>query len=163
MVLETAGADAAQMEVLELCDRLYGGLPESDRLLRMVFARVGFLQPQLFRRSPAAALAFLHAHPEVSALLLREVGARREEDFYPPGVAAGSGGMGMGMAGGGPGSGGPHHPHAHHHHNNPNYPNHPSQLFPPMERPVAAWAAVPGGRPPPPHYEPGRLARAHRW
>ncbi|RYP93497.1 hypothetical protein DL770_000381 [Monosporascus sp. CRB-9-2] len=81
-MLETAGADAAQIEVLEpVCWKLYQGLPESDRLLRMVFARVGFLQPHLFRRAPRETLEFLHAHPEVSAIVLREMGARREEDL----------------------------------------------------------------------------------
>lgn len=104
-MLETAGADAAQVEVLRLCDRLYGGVPESDRLLRMVFARVGFLQPHLFRRAPRRTLDFLHGHPEVSALLLREMGARREEDIGNSGLPVG-------------------HPSY-----NYNYP------FPPMERP----------------------------
>ncbi|RYP06975.1 hypothetical protein DL764_002798 [Monosporascus ibericus] len=80
-MLETAGADAAQIEVLEpVCWKLYQGLPESDRLLRMIFARVGYLQANLFRRAPRETLEFLHAHPEVSALVLREMGARREED-----------------------------------------------------------------------------------
>ncbi|RYP56540.1 hypothetical protein DL771_011859 [Monosporascus sp. 5C6A] len=80
-MLETAGADAAQIEVLELCRKLYQGLPESDRLLRMIFARIGYLQPHLFRRAAHETLEFLHAHPEVSALVLREMGARREEDL----------------------------------------------------------------------------------
>ncbi|RYP34975.1 hypothetical protein DL767_004052 [Monosporascus sp. MG133] len=80
-MLETAGADAAQIEVLELCWKLYQGLPESDRLLRMIFSRVGYLQQHLFRRAPRETLEFLHAHPEVSALVLREMGARREEDL----------------------------------------------------------------------------------
>ncbi|RYP23322.1 hypothetical protein DL765_001231 [Monosporascus sp. GIB2] len=80
-MLETAGTDAAQIEVLKLCWKLYQGLPESDQLLRMIFARVGYLQAHLFRRRPRETLEFLHAHPEVSALVLREMGARREEDL----------------------------------------------------------------------------------
>ncbi|KAI1780002.1 hypothetical protein F4818DRAFT_161723 [Hypoxylon cercidicola] len=76
--LETAGADAAQAEVLRLCARLYEGLPESDALLRMVFARVGFLHPHLWRGSPDATAAFFHAHPEVAALMFRETLVRRE-------------------------------------------------------------------------------------
>ncbi|RYO87015.1 hypothetical protein DL766_005277 [Monosporascus sp. MC13-8B] len=79
-MLETAGTDAAQIEVLKLCWKLYQGLPESDQLLRMIFARVGYLQAHLFRRRPRETLEFLHAHPEVSALILREMGVRREED-----------------------------------------------------------------------------------
>ncbi|XXG94670.1 hypothetical protein Hte_000927 [Hypoxylon texense] len=76
--LEAAGADAAQAEVLRLCARLYQGLPESDPLLRMVLARVGFLSPHLWRRAPGGTADFLHAHPEVSALMFRETLARRE-------------------------------------------------------------------------------------
>ena len=79
-MLEVAGPDAAQPAVLRLCARLYDGVPESDRLLRMIFARVGFLQPHLFRRDASGTLEFLHANPEVSALMLKEMGARREED-----------------------------------------------------------------------------------
>ena len=44
-MLESAGTDAAVPQVLFLCKRLWEGLPESDPLLKMVFARVGFLQP----------------------------------------------------------------------------------------------------------------------
>jgi hypothetical protein len=79
-MLESAGADAAQADVLYLCARLYQGLPESDSLLKMIFARMGFLQPHLFRRIPKETLEFLHEHPEVSALILKEMGSRREED-----------------------------------------------------------------------------------
>lgn len=82
-MLESAGADAAQPQVLEMCDKLYQGLPETDELLRMVFARVGFLQPVLWRNVPAETSDFLLGHPEVSALILKETVARRELD---PGV-----------------------------------------------------------------------------
>ncbi|KAG7125804.1 Proline iminopeptidase aneH like protein [Verticillium longisporum] len=40
-MLETAGGDAATPEVLRLCAALYAGVPESDLLLKMVFARIG--------------------------------------------------------------------------------------------------------------------------
>ncbi|KAI1382220.1 hypothetical protein F4677DRAFT_19065 [Hypoxylon crocopeplum] len=80
-MLETAGADAAQAEVLRLCYKLYQGLPETDALLRMVYARVGFLNPRLWRRAPDDTADFFHAHPEVSALMFRETLARREEDY----------------------------------------------------------------------------------
>ncbi|KAK3498626.1 hypothetical protein B0T13DRAFT_271539 [Neurospora crassa] len=50
-MLESAGTDAAVPQVLFLCKRLWEGLPESDPLLKMVFARVGFLQPWRSRSS----------------------------------------------------------------------------------------------------------------
>lgn len=50
-MLESAGTDAAVPQVLFLCKRLWEGLPESDPLLKMVFARVGFLQPWRNRSS----------------------------------------------------------------------------------------------------------------
>ncbi|KAK3300943.1 uncharacterized protein B0H64DRAFT_27470 [Chaetomium fimeti] len=77
-MLETAGSDAAVAEVLFLCRKLYDGLPESDPLLKMVFARVGFLQP--WRRAEREAADFLAANPEIAPLLLREMAARREDD-----------------------------------------------------------------------------------
>ncbi|KAI1143450.1 hypothetical protein F5Y05DRAFT_153385 [Hypoxylon sp. FL0543] len=79
-MLETAGADAAQVEVLRLCYKLYEGLPESDPLLRMIFARVGFLNTHLWRRYPDETAEFFHAHPEVSALMFKETLVRREEE-----------------------------------------------------------------------------------
>ncbi|KAK3898148.1 hypothetical protein C8A05DRAFT_38274 [Staphylotrichum tortipilum] len=77
-MLETAGSDAAVAEVLFLCRKLYEGLPEHDPLLKMVFARVGFLQP--WRRAERAANEFLIGNPEIAPLLLREMAARREDD-----------------------------------------------------------------------------------
>ncbi|KAI0889946.1 uncharacterized protein GGS22DRAFT_6412 [Annulohypoxylon maeteangense] len=79
-MLETAGPDAAHIEVLRLCQKLYEGLPESDRLLRMIFARVGFLNTYLWRRAHDATAEFFHAHPEVSALMFKETLVRREEE-----------------------------------------------------------------------------------
>jgi hypothetical protein len=108
-MLETAGSDAAVFEVLCLCRKLYDGLPESDPLLKMVFARVGFLQP--WRRAPRETDDFLMANPEIAPLLLREMAARREDDVngraLPSMVRpwhAGIGGVGGPFAGGvGPG------------------------------------------------------------
>ncbi|KAK6206087.1 hypothetical protein LQW54_007922 [Pestalotiopsis sp. IQ-011] len=77
-MLESAGADAAQVKVLELCSKLYEGLSESDPLLKMVFARVGFLQPLLWRQAPEETSAFLLEHPEISSLILKETVHRRE-------------------------------------------------------------------------------------
>lgn len=79
-MLESAGADAAQPEVLQLCFKLYEGLPESDPLMQMIFARLGFLQPILWRQVPQETSDFLLAHPEVSALILKETVSRREQD-----------------------------------------------------------------------------------
>ncbi|KAK0656734.1 hypothetical protein B0T16DRAFT_452269 [Cercophora newfieldiana] len=78
-MLEIAGADAAVSQVLFLCRKLYEGLPENDNLLKMIFARVGFLQP--WRHSPEETKDFLVNHPEIAPLLLREMAARREEDM----------------------------------------------------------------------------------
>ncbi len=78
-MLETAGTDAAVPQVLALCKKLYEGLSESDPLLKMIFARVGFLQP--WRADPEGTNKFLVGNPDIAALLLREMAARREEDF----------------------------------------------------------------------------------
>jgi len=78
-MLETAGPDASVPQVLFLCQKLYEGLPENDNLLKMIFARVGFLQP--WRQAPGETQDFLLNHPEIAPLLLREMAARREEDM----------------------------------------------------------------------------------
>lgn len=80
-MLETAGADAAQIEVLHLCRKLYEGVSDHDRLLKMVFARVGFLQSALWQRAPVETQRFLVEHPEVGALILKETAIRGEEEF----------------------------------------------------------------------------------
>lgn len=80
-MLETAGSDAAQVEVLRLCRKLYDGVSDNDRLLKMVFARIGFLQPTLWRRAPQETNEFLVENPEVVALILKETSTRREDDF----------------------------------------------------------------------------------
>ncbi|KAK4043635.1 hypothetical protein C8A01DRAFT_43392 [Parachaetomium inaequale] len=77
-MLETAGSDAAVVEVLYLCRKLYDGLPETDPLLKMVFARVGFLQP--WRSAERETGEFMMGNPEIAPLLLREMAARREDD-----------------------------------------------------------------------------------
>lgn len=79
-LLESAGEDAADIQVLLLCQRLHAGVPESDRLLRMVSARVGFLYPALNRRAPDETTSFLAVYPEVSILMFTETLRRREKD-----------------------------------------------------------------------------------
>jgi len=80
-MLETAGSDAAVPQVLQLCAKLRLGLPETDPLLKMVFARVGFLQSLLWRREPESTEKFLVENPDVAAVILRETVVRREEDY----------------------------------------------------------------------------------
>lgn len=83
-MLETAGLDAAETAVLELCVKLYDGVRESDSLLKMVFARLGFLQSTLWQRSPEATKLFLVENPEVAALILKEMAIRSETDLRSP-------------------------------------------------------------------------------
>lgn len=80
-MLETAGSDAATIEVLELCTKLYDGVSDKDALLKMVFARVGFLQTTLWRRAPSETSSFLIENPEVAALVLKEMAIRGEGDL----------------------------------------------------------------------------------
>ncbi|KAL2142318.1 hypothetical protein VTI28DRAFT_1327 [Corynascus sepedonium] len=82
-MLEAAGSDAGGVvEVLFLCRKLLDGLSSpQDPFLKMVFARVGFLQPwRRDRERQTAADDFLADNPDIAALLLREMAARREED-----------------------------------------------------------------------------------
>lgn len=77
-MLETAGADAAQTEVLQLTKKLYSSVPEIDPLLKMVLARVGFLQPLLWKRAPEETSEFLVSNPELAAAILRETVMRHD-------------------------------------------------------------------------------------
>ncbi|KAJ4268378.1 hypothetical protein NW762_002441 [Fusarium torreyae] len=78
-MLETAGWDAAQPEILHLCRKLYRSVPEVDDLLKMVMARVGFLQPLLWKRFPEETSAFLVGNPELGAAILRETVVRNSQ------------------------------------------------------------------------------------
>lgn len=80
-MLETAGTDAAQVEVLHFCQKLYEGVGDHDGLLKMVFARVGFLQGALWRKAPMETSRFLIENPECAALILKETAIRGEEDL----------------------------------------------------------------------------------
>ncbi|KAG5661653.1 hypothetical protein KAF25_005775 [Fusarium avenaceum] len=71
-MLETAGWDAAQPKIMYLCRKLYRSVPEVDELLKMVLARVGFLQPLLWKRAPEETSEFLISNPELAATILRE-------------------------------------------------------------------------------------------
>ncbi|ROV99898.1 hypothetical protein VMCG_06243 [Cytospora schulzeri] len=81
-MLETAGSDAAHVQVLRLCRKLYDGVRDNDPLLRMVFARVGFLQSTLWQRAPEETNEFLVENPEVAVLILKETVTRREDDYH---------------------------------------------------------------------------------
>lgn len=83
-MLESAGPDAAQIEVLRLCRKIYDGLGDGDALLRMVFARVGFLQPTLWKTAPEKTGAFLMENPDVATLVLKETSMRRAEYHGAP-------------------------------------------------------------------------------
>jgi hypothetical protein len=76
-MLETAGFDAAVPEVFFLCRKLYDNLPKKDELLKMIFARVSFLQPCL--KEADEVDAFLDDDPRLAAMLLRAAMARRTE------------------------------------------------------------------------------------
>jgi hypothetical protein len=82
-MLETAGSDAAQAEVLRLCAKLNAGVPPNDPLLKMVLARMGFLQPLLWKRSPSETSEFLVDNPDVAAVMLRETAMRHEVETDP--------------------------------------------------------------------------------
>ncbi|CAM1506523.1 Fc.00g061640.m01.CDS01 [Cosmosporella sp. VM-42] len=77
-MLETAGNDAAHPTVLRLCQKLLDGVPESDPLLKMVLARVGFLQPLLWKRAPEETSEVLMANPEMVTLMLKETVLRQQ-------------------------------------------------------------------------------------
>lgn len=85
-MLETAGTDAAQPEVLQLCATLHQGVPETDKLLKMVLCRVGFLQPVLWKVSPAETNEFLVSHPEIAAVMLRETVMKHQVDTDKKGL-----------------------------------------------------------------------------
>ncbi|KAF4428263.1 DNA polymerase theta subunit [Fusarium acutatum] len=78
-MLETAGWDAAQPKMMHLCRKLYRSVPEVDDLLKMVMARVGFLQPLLWKRAPVETSEFLVSNPELAATILRETVMRHSQ------------------------------------------------------------------------------------
>ncbi|KAF5641043.1 DNA polymerase theta subunit [Fusarium sp. NRRL 25303] len=78
-MLETAGWDAAQPKMMHLCRKLYHSVPEVDDLLKMVMARVGFLQPLLWKRAPVETSEFLVSNPELAATILRETVMRHSQ------------------------------------------------------------------------------------
>ncbi|KAH7188932.1 uncharacterized protein B0J16DRAFT_104482 [Fusarium flagelliforme] len=89
-MLETAGWDAAQPEMMHLCRKLYRSVPEVDELLKMVLARIGFLQPLLWKRYPEETSEFLVSNPELAATILRETVMRHSQPTadLPPMEAA---------------------------------------------------------------------------
>lgn len=81
-MLETAGSDAAHVKVLRLCRKLYDGVSDNDPLLKMVLARIGFLQSTLWKGAPEETNRFLVENPELAVLILRETVTRREDDYH---------------------------------------------------------------------------------
>jgi hypothetical protein len=78
-MLETAGSEAAQTRVLQLCAKLRAGVDDTDALLTMILARVGFLQALLWERAPVETGDFLVANPELAAMMLREMSRRHDQ------------------------------------------------------------------------------------
>lgn len=78
--LETAGMDAAQPLLLECCRKLHAGLSANDVLLKMVFARVGFLLARLWKNYGEETHLFWMENAEVGALIMKETMERRELD-----------------------------------------------------------------------------------
>ena len=83
-MLETVGTDAAHPTVLRLCQKLLAGVPETDPLLKMILARVGFLQPLLWKRAPHQTNEFLQANPELVTLMLKETVLRQQASSRKP-------------------------------------------------------------------------------
>lgn len=77
---EIAGHDAAQPGVLVSCKVLHAGVPTSDPLLKKVFARVGFLQTRMRKNFRSYANEFFLENPELTNLIMQEMGERTEED-----------------------------------------------------------------------------------
>ncbi|KAF7559770.1 hypothetical protein G7046_g4364 [Stylonectria norvegica] len=78
-MLEAAGFDAAHPTVLNLCSKLFAGVPNTDPLLKMVLARMGFMQKVFYKRVPDETRQFLIANPEVVTLMLRETVLKHDE------------------------------------------------------------------------------------
>ncbi|KAK0673265.1 hypothetical protein QBC41DRAFT_135537 [Cercophora samala] len=93
-LLESAGPDCASLELLYSCSTLYTNLPSYDPLLKMVFARVAFLQcwklPGSLSREGEGD-RYLVENPEIAALLLKEMASRTEDG------GLGGGGVGSWM------------------------------------------------------------------
>ncbi|OBT53358.1 hypothetical protein VE04_06703 [Pseudogymnoascus sp. 24MN13] len=66
--LETAGKDAARPLLLECCRKLHAGLSANDVLLKMVFARVGFMLARLWRNYGEETHLFWMENAELSAM-----------------------------------------------------------------------------------------------
>ena len=78
--LETAGMDAAQPLLLECCRKLHAGLSANDVLLKMVFARVGFMLARLWKNHGEETHLFWMENAEVGGMIMKETMERREMD-----------------------------------------------------------------------------------
>lgn len=78
--LETAGMDAAQPLLLECCRKLHAGLSSNDVLLKMVFARVGFMLARLWKNYGEETHLFWMENVEVGGMIMKETMERREMD-----------------------------------------------------------------------------------
>lgn len=75
---EIVGMQAAHPDVLFACQILHAGIPETDDLLKKIFARVGFMQARLWRNFPEETQQFFIENAEVAGLVMKETMQRRE-------------------------------------------------------------------------------------
>jgi hypothetical protein len=78
--METAGMDGALPVLLEGCKKMAASLSENDTLLKKMFARTGFLLNKLWKNWPEETSRFWVEAPEVGAMVMKEMGKRREEE-----------------------------------------------------------------------------------
>ena len=77
-MLEGAGTDAAHPTVLRLAGKLYANVPETDELVKMLLARIGFLQPTLWARYPEETNEIMQVYPEMVTKILLETVLRHQ-------------------------------------------------------------------------------------
>jgi len=75
---ETAGLGAALPAVLYSCKTLLQGVRDSDPLICIMFARVGFLQAKLWRDYEGEIGEFFAEEPAVAVRIMREMVKRRD-------------------------------------------------------------------------------------
>ncbi|KAI2629722.1 hypothetical protein GGR54DRAFT_276577 [Hypoxylon sp. NC1633] len=72
-VVDRLGPRHADPDFLSLCLQLHKELPETDHLVKLVFRRLGGLQPHLWKNHAKETAQFFHDHPEVAVLMSKEM------------------------------------------------------------------------------------------